>query len=388
MLSLRVIDSINAIPLTEWNAIAESHPYTYSHEYLEILESSGCGNSHYQYVVINDDVDCLVAVTPLKIYRADIAVFASGWLRKWLFNIRMAFPNFLKVQIVECAPPIGLPAPHEHDESDPSQLINQILSKALSGIAKDQGALISVIGPFEPRDQQIQPVIESLGFRITPCLPVAHLDIAWKTPDAYLSSLKSYYRSKLRRHLRINQSNGIHHELRDDFHDLADVLWRQWLVVNQNAKECDDETLNADFYREFSLKFGARSKALLIYSNNELVGHALILLDGDTLRWRNFGRTNPHNDSLYIYACYIVVETAILLGAKRLDLGVTTYSIKRDFGSSIVPRTIAIRSSFGLIDSALVRLFALLNHVPGIQEKDVFKAVQQWPSQGRHGLGL
>ena len=118
MLSLRVIDSINAIPFTEWNAIAESHPYTYSHEYLEILESSGCGNSQYQYVVINDDVDCLVAVTLLKIYRADIAVFASGWLRKWLFNIRMAFPNFLKVQIVECAPPIGLPAPHGHDESD------------------------------------------------------------------------------------------------------------------------------------------------------------------------------------------------------------------------------------------------------------------------------
>ena len=185
--------------------------------------------------------------------------------------------------------------------------------------------------------------------------------------------MKSYYRSKLQRHLRINQINEIRHELRDNYDDLAEVLWQQWLVVHQHATEYNGETLTPGFYKDFSLKFGARSKVLLVYSNDELVGHALLLLDGDTLRWRNFGRAKAENDSLYIYVCHKVVETAITLGVKRLDLGVTTYAIKRDFGASIVPRKIAIRVSWNIFNKHVAWFYTLLNHVPEIQGKDIFR---------------
>jgi predicted N-acyltransferase len=189
--------------------------------------------------------------------------------------------------------------------------------------------------------------------------------------------MKSYYRSKLQRHLRINQANGIRHELRDNFDDLAMVLWQQWLVVHDHATEYNGETLTPDFYKDISLKFGARSKVLLIYSKDELVGHALLLVDGDTLRWRNFGCAKAENDSLYIYVCHKVVETAINLGVKRLDLGVTTYAIKRDFGTSIVPRKIAIRVSWDIFNRNVAWLYSLLNQVPEIQGKDIFKKIGQ-----------
>jgi predicted N-acyltransferase len=371
MYKVRVFESIRDVLLDEWNAIAKYHSYTYSHEFSEIVESSSSSDCHYGYVLVYDENDHPVSLTHFNITRTDIAIFSSGWLRTSLTRIRRLFPNFLKIRTLECAFPISS---EHHPDSSKQHLLEksfQSLGTTLLELARKQGIFLVIIGPFEPQDRPYEPALNELGYQFVPCLPIATLDIAWKTPDEYLSSMKSYYRSKLQRHLRINQLNEIRHELRDNFDELAEVLWRQWLVVRDHATEYNGETLTPDFYKDFSLKFGERSKVLLFYCKDELVGHALLLLDRDTLRWRNFGRTKAENDSLYIYACHKVVETAINLGVKHLDLGVTTYAIKRDFGASIIPRKIAIRVSWDIFNK--LWFYSLLNHIPEIQGKDVFK---------------
>jgi len=364
-----VFESIRDIPLKECNAIAKPNSYTYSLEFLEMMESSETGDCSHGYVLVYDENDHPVSATHFTVSRTDIAIFASGWLRTALTKIRRLFPNFLKIRLLECALPIS----SEHRQQGHKEKALQFLGSTLLEIARKHGAFLVIIGAFEPQDHPDEAWLKDLGYRFVPCLPLATLDIEWETPDAYLSAMKSYYRSKLQRHLRINDSKHIRHELRDNFDDLAEVLWQQWLVVHEHATEYNGETLTPDFYKDFSLKFGPRSKVLLIYSKDELVGHALLLVDGDTLRWRNFGRAKAENDSLYIYVCHKVVETAINLGVKHLDMGVTTYAIKRDFGASIVPRKMAIRVSWGMFNRHVAWLYSLLNHVPEIQGKDIFK---------------
>lgn len=373
MYKVSVFQSIRDIPLKEWNAIAKPNSYTYSPEFLEMMESSITDDCSHGFVLVHDENDHPVSATHFTVSRTDIAIFASGWLRTALTKIRRLFPNFLKIRLLECALPIS----SEHRQQGHKEKSMQFLGKALLEIARKHGAFLVIIGAFEPQDHPDEAWLKDLGYQFVPCLPLATLDIVWETPAAYLSAMKSYYRSKLQRHLRINHSKDIRHELRDNFDDLAEVLWQQWLVVHAHATEYNGETLTPDFYKDFSLKFGTRSKVLLIYSKDELVGHALLLLDGDTLRWRNFGRTRAENDSLYIYVCHKVVETAINLGVKRLDMGVTTYAIKRDFGASIVPRKIAIRVSWGMFNRHVAWLYSLLNHVPEIQGKDIFKEYGQ-----------
>ena len=373
MYKARLFECVRDLPLKEWNVIAHAHSYTYSPEFLEMAESLTSSDCCHRYGMIHDDNDCLVALTHFNITRTDIAIFSSGWLRTALTGIRRLFPDFLKIRILECAFPISS---EHHPDSSKQYLLEkslQSLGTTLLDLARKQGIFLVIIGPFEPQDRPYETVLNELGYQFVPCLPIATLDIAWKTPDEYLSSMKSYYRSKLQRHLRINQSNAIRHELRDNFDDLAEVLWRQWLVVHERATEYNGETLTPDFYKDFSLKFGERSKVLLFYCKDELVGHALLLLDGDSLRWRNFGRNKAENDSLYIYVCHKVVETAINLGVKRLDMGVTTYAIKRDFGASIVPRKIALRVSWNIFNKLSAKVYSLLNHIPETQGKDVFK---------------
>lgn len=373
MYKVRVFESIRDVPMKEWNAIAQPHSYTCSPEFLEMMESSGTNDCSRGYSLVYDDNDHPVSLTQFNITRTDIAIFASGWLRTALTRIRKLFPNFLKIRILECVFPISSQHQRIASEQDYKGMSVQILGKTLFEIARKNRVFLVIIGAFEPQDHPYEPFLKDLGYQFAPCLPVATLEIAWETPAAYLSAMKSYYRSKLQRHLRINQSNDICHELRDNFDDLAEVLWQQWLVVHEHASEYNGETLTPDFYKDFSLRFGARSKVLLIYSKDELVGHALLLLDGDTLRWRNFGRAKAENDSLYIYVCHKVVETAINLGVKRLDMGVTTYAIKRDFGASIVPRKIAIRVSWDIFNRHAAWAYSLLNHIPEIQGKDIFK---------------
>lgn len=373
MYKVSVFESLHDVPLKEWNAIAKPNSYTYSLEFLEMMESSKTGDCSHGYVLVYDENDHPVSATHFTVSRTDIAIFASGWLRTTLATIRRLFPNLLKIRLLECALPIS----SEHRQQGHKEKTLQSLGNTLLEIARKNGVFLVIIGAFEPQDHPDEARLKDLGYQFVPCLPVATLDIAWESPTAYLSAMKSYYRSKLQRHLRINQSNDIRHELRDNFDDLAEVLWQQWFVVYAHATEYSGETLTPDFYRDFSQKFGTRSKVLLIYSKDELVGHALLLVDGDTLRWRNFGRTKAENDSLYIYVCHKVVETAINLGMKRLDMGVTTYAVKRDFGATIVPRKIAIRVSWDMLNSYATKAYSLLNHVPVIQGKDIFKEYGQ-----------
>ncbi len=199
------------------------------------------------------------------------------------------------------------------------------------------------------------------------------MDVQWSSADAYLSSMKSYYRSKVLKHIRRCEADGVRHELVDNFNDLAETLCEQWMVVHSQADEYQREVLTPAFYREFSSRLGARSKAILFYRGDELIGHALLLMDGELLRWLYVGRKVAANDSLYIYVAYNVVAAAIKLGAKRIELGLTTYSIKQDLGAQMVPLRFALRAASSLINPFVGVVYPLINTRTTIQNKNIFK---------------
>lgn len=373
MYKASVFNNISEVPLNAWNDITRLHPYTYSSAFLKMKESLSGEYGSVGYILIYDSNDQIVALTHFEVKNADVAIFSRGWIRNSISKIRTIFPDFLAFKILECAFPIFQNSGAHPNEINTHKEAFRFLGDTLLEIARSRRSSFIVIGAFEPQDLQYESTLTHVGYQFVPCLPTACLDIQWDSPDAYLFSMKSYYRSKLLKHLRINRRNGIRHEIRDNFEDLADILWQQWKVVKDHAAEYDDETLSPKFYKDFSQQFDTRSKVILIFANDVLIGHALLLLDGDTLFWRNFGRTKAENDSLYIYTCHQVIETAINLDVKRLDMGVTTYAIKTDLGASVVSRKIAVRATNNLFNSIVSRLYSLLNKVSDTHGKDVFK---------------
>lgn len=372
-MKITIFDSIGDVPKEQWGLLQADHSCTYSHEFWDVIEQSRLNDFCYSHVIFYDESDYPVALASFYSITTDLAIFASGWLKSVLSLIRQIAPNFLKVRMLECGTPITLNKPFVASEKICPSKITKFIGETLLSIAKEQGQFLIVLRDFEPDTNSLEPVLKKLGYHLVDSLPTTYMDIVWSTPEEYQSSMKSYYRSKLQKHLRINKSQGVRHELRDDFDELGDILCGQWQVVHDHADEYQREILTPEFYKQFSKKLGSRSKVLLFYRDDKLVGHGLLLMDGNTLRWLYFGRNEPVNDSLYIYVCHKVVESAIILGAKRLELGLTTYSIKKDFGAYMSPIKLALRSPWSFVNPFVGLFYPLLNHTPEIQNKNIFK---------------
>jgi len=369
----KIFGSIRDVPKEQWNALVDGRSCAYSHEFWELIEQSRLNDFRYHYAMFYDANGRPSCLTAFYTITTDLAIFAPPALKYILSGIRRVFPNFMKVRMLECGTPITLNHPFVADGGDPDPETIRAINATLLGAAKRERAFLIVLRDFGVQDGALQSALDRLGYHFVDSLPNTYMEIRWSTPDQYLDAMKSYYRSKLLKHLRINQKQGVRHELREDFSALAEQLCRQWRMVHDHASEYQREVLTPEFYRGLSQKLGARSKVLLFYRQDELIGHALLLMDGEMLRWMYFGRNEARNDSLYIYVGHKIVETAILLGAKRLELGVTTYPVKKDLGAQMSPLQLALQSPSRLINPWIGIFYPLLNRTPRIENKNIFK---------------
>lgn len=356
--------------------MARGHSVTFSTAFWEIIEQAGLNDLRCRHVLFSDEAGRACGLASFYTITTDIAIFAPRWLRGLLALIRRRCPDFLKMHMLECGTPITLNSPpFIVAEGVPAPAVIAALHAVLHDSARAAGQWVIVLRDFEANAAALRADLQARGYHWVRGLPNTYLEIRWPTLDAYLASLQSYYRSKLLRHLRRSRQAGIRHELCEDFAAQAQLLCRQWLVVHHSAEEFQREVLTPAFYHEFALRLGNRSKVLLFYRGAELIGHALLLLDGELLRWLYFGRTARGNDSLYIYAGHAVIDTAIRLGAKRLELGLTTYPVKQDLGARAEPISFALRSPWPLINPLLGLIYPLLNRVPSPRDKRVFKTM-------------
>ena len=346
-----------------------------SRAFWHVLEQSRLNDFEYRYVLFVDDAGQAQGLSSFYSVTTDIAIFAPAPLRAALNVFRRIWPGFLKIRMLECGTPITITSPPFVRGAGVSNgEIVEALNDVLRRTARAEGQLLIVIRDFEPDALDLELAFRQHGYHWIDSLPNTYMDIRWNTPEQYLASMRSYYRSKLLKHLKRNQSAGISYRLVDDFEELADTLHAQWTTVHESASEFQREVLTPTFYRRFSQDMGACSKLLLFYRHETLVGHALLLIDGEVLRWLYVGREIASNDSLYLYVAQKVVETAILLGAKRLEMGLTTYPIKQDLGADVVPINIALRSAWGVINPFVGIGYALLNSVPKPTARHIFKA--------------
>lgn len=330
----------------------------------------------YRHVILTDDSDTPVALTSFYSITTDIAIFAPRPLRNFLAKVRRFFPNFLKFRMIEWGTPITVSSPPFITAPGVSQqAVIEHMHQLLMATAKTERQFLIIVRDFESGSDILQKKFNQLGYKLVDSLPNTYLDIQWRSAAAYHASMKSYYRSKLLKQLRRNRDQHVRHELVNDFDHLADVLCAQWMVVHDQADEFQREVLTPTFYRDYSRNMGAHSKALLFFKDNALIGHALLLHDGPILRWLYFGRNEAVNDSLYFYVAQAVIDTAIQLEAKVVEMGLTTYSIKQDLGAQVTPIKIAIRSPLKIISPFLSLGYAVLNHPNLPRNRQVFKPV-------------
>jgi len=369
-----VYNDVDDIPGQIWDELLADTAVTMSRSFWRVLARARLNDFDYRYVLFVDAREQPVGLTAFYNVTTDIAIFAPAPLRILLNLVRRVFPNFLKLRMLECGTPITITSPPFARCAD---VTDEKIIAALHGVlhqrAKAEGQFLIVVRDFEPNANALEPMFRRHGYHWTDSLPNTYVDIKWSTPAQYRASMRSYFRSKMLKHLKRNQAAGITHRLTDDFDDLAETLHAQWMVVHESASEFQREVLNPAFYRRLSSDMGEHSKVILFHQHDKLVGHALLLVDGETVRWLYVGREVAANDGLYLYIAQTVVETAILLGARRLEMGLTTYPIKQDLGAEVTPIKIALRATRGIINPFVGLGYALLNTVPNPGPRQIFK---------------
>lgn len=371
---IELYDSITKVPRESWNRLARTHSETLSWEFWQVVERSGLNDFEYRHAMLLDEQGEPQAITSFYSVTTDIAIFAPPGLRVFLNRIRRWFPNFLKLRMLEWGSPVTINSPpFARSEALSDKQVIEAMDAVLRRTARAEGHFLIVVRDFEPNAQNLRSIFRRRGYHWTPSLPNTYMEIHWSTPEQYCDAMRSYYRSKLKKHLKRNQQAGVHHRLVDDFENMAEMLHHQWMVVHQHAKEFQRETLTPTFYGELARTLEGRAKVILFYRGEALVGHALLLVDGDMLRWLYVGREVAANDSLYIYIAYTVVESAILLGARQLEMGLTTYSIKQDLGAEVVPIQMALRATWSWVNPFVGLGYRLLNHIPETHLRPIFK---------------
>jgi predicted N-acyltransferase len=378
MITVKAFDSIEEIDPAQWDALLGGRSITFSHAFWRIIEQSKLNDFRYWYAVFFDADDQPIAFTTFYLVTTDIAIFAPKWLRGFLGKIRKVYKNFLKLKMLECGTPIILNSPPlvVHPDFEVEELLEP-LHRTLKKHAREQKVLLLVLRDFETPEQSLFEPLREFGYHEVMGLPNTYLDIRWSSIDDYRVDLKSYYRCKVYKHLAINNERDVRHELLEDFADMSDELCRQWMVVHERANEFQREVLTPEFYREMALQMHPHAKILRFFREDHWVGHALLLHDRDEVRWLYFGRNEPVNDSLYMYVIQAVIQTSIELGAKRLEMGLTTYPVKQDVGARLEPIRFAIRCPNNLINPLVGRLYAMLNKPAHIRERHVFKKATQ-----------
>lgn len=373
MIRVVLFDCIADVPAADWDGLAANGSLTQSRAFWRVVENAGLNDFRYRHALFYGSAGQALAMASFYSVTTDLAIFAPPWLRALLARVRRLFPGFLKVRMLECGTPLNINPPLVCAGPDCDAAIVAALDRLLLEEARRQRAFINVVRDFQPPAAGLLAAFEALGYCAVDSLPNTHLEVTWDSVDAYRAAMKSYYRSKLDRHLRRNREQGVHHRMVGDFGDLAETLCRQWLVVHNQADEYQREVLTPDFYRGFAALPDGCTHALLFHRGEQLVGHALLLLDGELLRWMYFGRERAGNDSLYIYVGHAVIEAAIQLGAARIELGVTTYAVKRDLGARLNPVRMALKSRHRVVNPFIRHLYPVLNRTPQPADKDVFK---------------
>jgi predicted N-acyltransferase len=247
------------------------------------------------------------------------------------------------------------------------------LCLSLEAVAEKAKIRIIVLRDFLESEAQALSDVEKRGFGRVPNLPTMEIAVRWKTFDEYLSAMRHSPRKKLRRHLRDAAASELTTRLRSQFADSADQLAHHVINMNEHAKEFTREVLSPKFYRNLSAS-PANCRIVEVLKGENLVAHMLVVTDATTLRPLRFGREQAGaQDSAYFLAITRVVQLAIEERMDLIDCGITTSSVKTDFGAKMIPISmfVRIRAPFGM---TLLNVLRAMNPVPEITEKNIFKA--------------
>lgn len=335
MVRIEIQHTIDQIAAAPWNELCQVQPFA-RQRWLRLLEAT---LAYYEprYALVWQG-ERLVAAAICNLQRNfHLSIYLPNpLLRKIAERFLATFPPLTcTVPVYTCSGLILSPA------IDPAQGMGWLL-QAIKQVARQERSLLVGWNDLDPPTHHLLTQTARTAAVVLP--PESYLPILWDSYEAYQAALPKKQRAEIRRVRNRAQEAGVclsTSELKPEYESRIEqliqtvaarhgnhYLYRPNLLQRASAVLCPDD------YR-----------LLLAWHEGEIIGCLNLLHSGNDLLVKWVGLDYPRTEPTLAYH-YLMTETvaqAIAMGAKRLVLGVTTYTLKKKMGATLEPRAAALQ---------------------------------------------
>lgn len=296
-MSLKIFESIAAIPAAQWNALAGENPFL-SHAFLNALQESGCASPdtgwHAQFLTLWQD-EKLLGAMPLyfKTHSYGEFVFDWAWADAYQRHGLRYYPKL--VSSVPFVPVAG-----SRLLSNSPEARTQLIQGALQ-LARESGASsLHILFPeeYQALEMQQQGMMLRRGFQLH-----------WRNPGyadfaEYLAAMRRDKRKKISQERRKVLDAGISFEhIKGE--NISAENWDFFLrcYAHTHRQFNSPQPLNRDFFNRIHASMPQNILLIFALREGQPIASALNFYNHDTLYGRSWGALEYH-PALHFETCY------------------------------------------------------------------------------------
>jgi predicted N-acyltransferase len=349
-LTIKSYASVSSIPRAAWERLLPGEPESW--DFYSAVESVPPPGFKLGAIAALDG-ETFVAAAPLfRVgYRIDTPL--QGRWREISDWVHARWPRLVSFPVIGIGSPMSdncaLGFAPELSDADCAHAFEGMLNH-LAQLAKiDKSALLAVKS-LDRSAEVLDEVLRGRSFKRVTSVPLAMLDLPYRSLDHYLDSLPdktgSYFRRKMRsvKKIRIEYRSSIV-GLEARIAELFDNTLKQ-----SKVDYGDFEKLDPQYFPKVVHGMGDKAQLMLCWQGEELLSFQLFLVGRDRVLAKQIGMKYPQGRELNLYFVnwLKLIEFAIEHRIPCVEMGATTYATKILFGGYLERRWLHFRFRNGL----------------------------------------
>ena len=335
---------IGDVDPTQWDSLLGPEDLQLSHRFIRACQLADVERASYRFVLI-EDTNGLACVAALSSFDVRLELLASQRLRTTVRRMRHWYENFLRVRVLFCGLPVsfGRPCIRFRQDADRRRCI-QALESVIVETSREFEVPLVCWKEFDASEAAGVDSLRELGYVRAASLPSSRLAVQWASFEEYVAKMRSPYRRQIRQAQRVAREAGLTFRTVQNFASCCDEVYGLYEEV-MNRAEFQLERLNLAFFQMLNQEFPREASIILAEEHGTPVA-AAVLLDSPALcAFLLAGIKYSRNrvTGAYINLVTEVVAHAIRRGATALEMGQTSYDIKRRLGACTTSRCMYLR---------------------------------------------
>ena len=341
---VRTWSDIASVDPREWDALLSPDDFHATHRFIGVCQRSGVAGAAYRHVTVHGG-GRLLATASFSRMEVALDLLSPGIVREATRAMRRWRRGFMRVPVAFCGLPVsfGQSSLRIRPGTD-APAIALLAALELESWARDTGTSVLCFKEFAPRELPLVTELLEHGYFRAPSMPSCALPIAWRSFEEYVGAMRAGYRRQILANLKARDRLGVTVRLVRDWETQAARIFPLYEQVMDRAP-FQLERLNLTFFQRLAADLPDETSALLVERDGELLAAAVLLQAPGALTFLLAGIDYARHRQSQAYLTLVaeIVAQAIRLGAKRLELGQTTYDLKGRLGAGTSERWLCIK---------------------------------------------